>query len=59
MPCPHGFSQPLLDIHVAADRRRLSVPVEFLQPGTTYELEVLAIEESGNQTITNGFFSTR
>ena len=35
-----------------------AVPVEFLEPDTVYELEVLALEESGNQTITVGFFKT-
>ena len=37
----------------------LSVPDEFFRPDTLYELEVLALEESGNQTITVGFFTTR
>jgi hypothetical protein len=32
--------------------------VEFLEPNTVYELEVLALETSGNQTITVGFFKT-
>ncbi len=32
--------------------------MEFLEPDTVYELEVLALEESGNQTITVGFFMT-
>ena len=55
---PHGFSQPIFDVHVPPDRNSLSVPVEFLEPGTVYELEVLALETSGNQTITSGFFTT-
>jgi hypothetical protein len=55
---PHGFSRPIFDVHVPPDRRALSVPAEFLEPGTVYELEVLALEESGNQTITVGFFET-
>jgi Fibronectin type III domain len=56
---PHGFSQPIYDVHVPPDRNSLSVAEEFLQPGTEYELEVLALEESGNQTITVGFFTTQ
>jgi hypothetical protein len=36
----------------------LGVPAEFLQPATIYELEVLALEVSGNQTIAIGFFTT-
>jgi hypothetical protein len=55
---PHGFSQPIFDVHVPADRNRLSVPVEFLESDTEYELEVLALEVSGNQTITVSSFTT-
>lgn len=54
----HGYSRPIFDVHVPPNRNRLSVAVEFLEPGTLYELEVLALEESGNQTITVGFFTT-
>jgi len=56
---PHGFSQPVFDVHVPPDRNSLSVAAEFLEPGTVYELEILAIEESGNQTITVSFFTTQ
>jgi len=55
---PHGFSQPIFDVHLPADRNNLAVPVEFLEPGTEYELEVLALEASGNQTITVSSFTT-
>ncbi len=55
---PHGFSQPVYDVHVPATLSALSVPMEFLEPDTVYEVEVLALEESGNQTITVGFFVT-
>jgi Fibronectin type III domain len=55
---PHGFSRPTYDVHVPADRNSLSVPAEFLEPGTKYELEVLALEKSGNQTIGVSFFKT-
>jgi hypothetical protein len=55
---PNGFSRPTFDVHVRADRNRLSVPAEFLEPHTTYELEVLALEKSGNQTISVLFFKT-
>ncbi len=55
---PHGYSRPTFDVHVPADRNSLAVPIEFLESGTIYELEVLALEESGNQTITVGFFQT-
>jgi len=55
---PHGFSRPTYDVHVPATQNRLSVPAEFLEPDTVYELEVLALERSGNQTISVGFFVT-
>jgi hypothetical protein len=55
---PHGFSRPIYDVHVPPNVDRLAVPREFLQPNTVYELEVLALETSGNQTITVGFFKT-
>jgi len=55
---PHGFSRPIFDVNLPADRNSLAVPVEFLEPGTEYELEVLALEESGNQTITVSSFKT-
>jgi hypothetical protein len=55
---PHGLSKPMYDVHLPPDMTALSVPDEWLQPGTVYELEVLVLEESGNQTITVGFFQT-
>ena len=55
---PNGFSRPEYDVHLPPDRTSLSIPPEFLQPGELYEVEVLALEISGNQTITVGFFKT-
>lgn len=55
---PHGFSRPTYDVHVPPSLNSLSVPAEFLEADTVYELEVLALEESGNQTISVGFFKT-
>jgi hypothetical protein len=55
---PNGFSQPIYDAHVPPTLNSLRVPAEFLEPDTVYELEVLALEASGNQTITVGFFRT-
>ena len=50
------------DIHLIVDLtsedRALSVPPELLKKDTLYIFEVLAKEESGNQTITEGFFCT-
>jgi hypothetical protein len=36
----------------------LVIPLSLLEPGTEYEYEVIAIEESGNQTITEDDFET-
>ena len=55
---PNGFSRPTYDVHVPPTLNSLRVLVEFLEPDTVYELEVLALEASGNQTITVGFFKT-
>lgn len=37
---------------------QFTVPAEFIQAGTEFKAEVLAIEESGNQTLTEVTFST-
>jgi len=37
----------------------LTVPPEFLVPGTSYEFEILAIEASGNSSISVGEFDVR
>jgi hypothetical protein len=55
---PHGFSRPTNDVHVPATANSLSVPREFLEGDTVYELEVLALEVSGNQPLSVGFFKT-
>ena len=50
------------DIHLivdlTSDDRSLTVPPELLEDNTLYIFEVLAKEESGNQTITEGYFCT-
>ncbi len=56
---PHGMSRPVYDVHVPPDVTELAVAEGFLRPKTLYELEVLALEDSGNQTISLGFFTTR
>lgn len=35
----------------------MSVPPEFIEEGEEYQYEVLAIEQSGNQTITEECFA--
>jgi hypothetical protein len=45
-------------VNVLADTTSIQVPPEFMEAGTDYIFEVLAIEAGGNQTITEGSFST-
>ena len=51
---------PLRDISidVGPDVHSVPIPAEFLDQGTEYEVEVLAIEETDNQTISIVFFET-
>ncbi len=53
-----GMSRPVYDVHLGPKATELVVPAAFLTSDTLYEVEVLAIEESGNQTIALGFFKT-
>ena len=47
------------DVHMPASAgTSLTISPEILQPGASYNFEVLAIEAGGNQTITEGCFST-
>jgi hypothetical protein len=48
----------VLSADVPPTTTSFTVPVDFLEPGTEYKFEVLAIATSGNQTITVGFFET-
>ncbi len=45
-------------VDVPAETTSVSIPPEFLEAGTEYELEIIAIEESDNQTISLLFFET-
>ncbi len=47
-----------VDVTLPATVTPMTVPAEFLQRNADYIFEVLAIEESGNQTITEGSFKT-
>jgi hypothetical protein len=49
----------VLSADLPANARRLPVPAEFLQHGTEYKAEVLAIEASGNQTLTEVAFTVK
>jgi hypothetical protein len=55
-----GESPRRFDVTLAAKLTTMSVtvPPEFLEPGTNYIFELLAIEAGGNQTITEGSFVT-
>jgi hypothetical protein len=48
-----------LDVMMPPTATRLRVPKGFLQPGTEYEWEVLAIEKTGNQTLSASTFTTK
>lgn len=57
-----GAAPRIFDVKVKATSnpsQSLSVPPAFLEPATQYKFEVLAIEVGGNQTITEGSFSTQ
>ncbi len=47
-----------LDIMMPASATSMTVPPGFLQRDTEYEWEVLALEASGNQTLSSWFFRT-
>lgn len=58
-PHRHMIGKLGLSIYVPASVTSLGVPDGFLQPRTAYAWEVLAIERSGNQTLSSGTFRTR
>jgi hypothetical protein len=47
-----------LSVYLPSSATSLTVPDEFLEPGTPYLWEVLAISESGNQTLSSSDFET-
>src|SRR5919112_1738231 len=47
-----------LSMYVPPSTTRIEVPKGALQPRTSYDWEVLAIERSGNQTLSSGSFKT-
>lgn len=53
-----GTPERTFDVKVPAATTSVTVPAEFLAPRTDYNFEVLAIEAGGNQTITEGSFTT-
>jgi len=57
-PHPHAIGKRGLSMYLPASTTSLTVPNEFLEPSTHYLWEVLAIEVSGNQTLSSGEFTT-
>jgi len=55
---PDGFAQPVFSVYLPASATSVLVPAEFMRPDTDYAFEVLAIEESGNQTLSSAEFAT-
>lgn len=58
-PSKNMIGKRELSVYLPASASSLSVPDEFLEPKTFYKWEVLAIEESGNQTLSSGEFTTK
>lgn len=58
-PHPHMIGKLGLDMYLPASVTNMTISSRFLEPGMDYEWEVLAIEESGNQTLSSGTFRTR
>ena len=57
-PHPHMIGKLGLSIYVPRSVTSLAIPDGFLEPRTAYTWEVLAIERSGNQTLSSGSFRT-
>lgn len=47
-----------LSMYLPSDVTQITIPAEFFESGTDYDWEVLAIEESGNQSLMSSHFST-
>jgi hypothetical protein len=46
----------VFSVELPATTTSVTIPAEYLDPGTEYKLEVQAIEASGNQTTTEVTF---
>jgi hypothetical protein len=58
-PHRHMIGKLGLSMYLPRSVTGIAVPNGFLQPRTAYKWEVLAIERSGNQTLSSGSFQTR
>jgi hypothetical protein len=57
-PHPHMIGKFGLSMYVPPTTTTIAIGAGFLEPATAYAWEVLAIEESGNQTLSSGAFET-
>lgn len=57
-PHPTMIGKMGLSMYLPASTTSIKIPEEFFEPGTDYAWEVLAIDESGNQTLMSSQFST-
>ena len=48
----------VFQVNLPRSATSVTVPPEFMRPGTAYKFEVLAVEKSGNQTISEREFET-
>jgi hypothetical protein len=53
-----GFAKPVFSVYLPGSATSVTVPPEFLEAGAPYKFEVLAIEASGNQTLSSAAFTT-
>jgi len=58
-PHRHMIGKPnSLSMYLRPSVTQITIPGGFFEPGTTYQWEVLAIERSGNQTLSSSEFET-
>jgi hypothetical protein len=58
-PHAHMIGKWGLSMYLPPSVTSMPIPRDFLEPGTAYSWEVLAIEESGNQTLSSAGFRTQ
>ena len=58
-PHPHMIGKFGLSMYLPRSVTSMAIPDRFLEPRTAYNWEVLAIERSGNQTLSSGSFRTQ
>jgi hypothetical protein len=58
-PHPNMIGKQGLSMYLPASVTSMTIARGFLEPGTAYKWEVLAIEESGNQTLSSSEFRTQ